>query len=290
VSAVAVREALGDMVLLSEVLAGAAPDQQPVPGFEARLCGGFVDGSDSEGLHTVTVVLERTAVVEVAPGDRRLARHDALLVDANSIRWQEAALGHSFVHRLRGSRVARDSIRAASDRRALRSQSSTGERRRRGSPQDVIAPAPAAAAAFVEAATPPPDVPRTEEREAQASEAAPEPRRCQRCEAELPAHNRRGLCVPCQRTCPTCQGPKSIPAPQCRRCGQRAEAQPAPDPRASVELALQELPVRVQELLDQVVTLTRYARWLEEELERYRAAELEMARIGRHAVLAGRSQ
>jgi hypothetical protein len=58
--------------------------------------------------------------------------------------------------------------------------------------------------------------------------------------------------------------------------------------RSLADRALEELPAQVQELLDMVVrlgqevtTLARYARSLEDELEQHRSSRLELRRLGR---------
>jgi len=109
--------------------------------------------------------------------------------------------------------------------------------------------------------------------------AVAERRICERCDAELPAHNRRGLCVPCQRVCPGCGGPKSIVASRClgcRRGGQEPATELTADEPSVADRALLELPARVQELLDQVVVLARYAHALEDEIDRSRAGMREL--------------
>jgi len=70
------------LVPLSQIIAGAAEGQEPVPGFV-----GQVEGTD----YVVTAVLERTAVLEVPGdrwGDRRTARLDGVLVDEAAITWR----------------------------------------------------------------------------------------------------------------------------------------------------------------------------------------------------------
>jgi hypothetical protein len=70
------------LVPLSQIVAGAPDDREPVPGFIAQL-----DGAD----YTVVAVLQRTAVLEV-PGDRwadkRTAGLGDVLVDAAVITWR----------------------------------------------------------------------------------------------------------------------------------------------------------------------------------------------------------
>jgi hypothetical protein len=50
--------------------------------------------------------------------------------------------------------------------------------------------------------------------------------------------------------------------------------------------ALQDLPVRVQELLDDLLALAHYAKALEDELESYREASRQMQRVSRRAEAA----
>jgi hypothetical protein len=216
-SAVALREAPSGLVPLSEVLADMPPGQQAAAGFNAWVQGRFADGSEGGGRRfPVTAVLGRTAVLQVGEDDRRLARHDALLVEAGSVVWEEAPPPPGFVLR--------------SPRRRPRDESDpVGEEM--GDQLRVESQSVAAVA----------DVEVTEGGEPTASqgaepvslavaddhqaEAGGEPRRCGGCDVQLPQHNRRGMCVPCQRTCPPCGGPKSIPAPRCRRCGHGREAE-----------------------------------------------------------------
>jgi hypothetical protein len=103
-----------------------------------------------------------------------------------------------------------------------------------------------------------------------------EPRLCARCDRPIPRQNRRGICTPCQAVCPECEGPKAIQAEMCKACSQQEPIGPAEEALAVVE-ALGDLPARVQELLDQVVTLARYARDLEDALD-HQQAELRALR------------
>jgi hypothetical protein len=266
VSAVALTESAGGLVPLSEVLAGRPPGMQPAAGFLAWVHGPLVGSSECEGgPFPVTAVLERTAVLQLGPDDRRLARHDALLVEAGALQWQEAEPRPSIVHRPR--------------RRLTRSDGNAGgrqapaDRPSQGVPSPPL-PADPPSRAGDETTAPSRQDPSVTEVVAGKPPAAVQPRSCRRCEGLIPPHNRRGLCVRCQRICPTCGGPKSIQAAECHGCGRQAAN---PDPGVSrAEAALRDLPVRVQELLDQVLTLARYAVALEDELDRYRSLAREL--------------
>jgi hypothetical protein len=231
-------------VPLSEVLATADEGRWAAPGFQAWVRGSFADGSRwASGALPVTAVLERTAVVELEFGDRRLARHDVLLVDPATIEWRQ--------------REAPASLFRREPRDARTPDAAPGELGTAASPAVPITAQPTAV-------------------------QDTSPRRCGRCDRELPGQNRSGVCVSCQRTCPTCSGPKSIPSPQCRRCG-RSRVKATTDAGA---LSPSDLVACVQDLLDQVVGMGRYASELENELARYRAELRRARRIGRRAQAA----
>jgi hypothetical protein len=268
---------------LGQVLEAAPDEHVPAPGFRGyarRLIG---DGGAGGG--TVTAVLELTAVVELGEGDRRLARIADVLVVPGEIEWQPKPPKAAFVARGRRcdpeERVAR---RVASDRRARRDQARiTGG----GLPElpavreAVVEVEPAVAAELVGVVTTeaaPGDDPATPERAGVDDQVADRathddvagPRLCARCDRLIPRQNRRGICTPCQAVCPECEGPKAIQAATCRSCGQQEPIGPADEALATAE-ALGDLPARVQELLDQVVTLAHYARELEDALDRQQA-------------------
>src|SRR5207247_3577726 len=85
-----VVSALADLVSLGRALAAAPPGHRPAPGLQGWGPARFVDGSEGGGPYAITRVMERTAVLEVAVDDRRMARHDAVLVDPRQIEWQPA--------------------------------------------------------------------------------------------------------------------------------------------------------------------------------------------------------
>jgi hypothetical protein len=112
-------------------------------------------------------------------------------------------------------------------------------------------------------------------------------RSCGRCGGSLATHNRSGVCTPCQLRCPDCGGPKAPQSPRCRQCAHGGEDPVGPATVASVaDRALQDLPVRVQELLDDLLALAHYAKALEDELESYREASRQMQRVSRRAEAA----
>jgi hypothetical protein len=100
---------------------------------------------------------------------------------------------------------------------------------------------------------------------------------CRRCDTQLPAHNRKGLCTACQGVCPSCGGRKALEAERCRAC--RREEPPGPASAGlSFAAAMEDLPEMVRELREQLITVAEYARGLEDELADYRAAELRRSR------------
>jgi len=275
-----------DLVPLSEVARTAPEGQEPAPGFH---------GSWRGEVYLVTAVLERTAVVEAADGERHVANQAALMVDPRTITWQAPALlPAALVHRSRRRRGAFAATRPATTGGGA--QPPGEDRASRATAAPAPAPAPAdMAPPSVSAPSAASDedsagrVPTADEAREAADvvEAANQPvagaerRICERCDAELPGHNRRGLCVPCQRVCPGCGGPKSIVASRClgcRRGGQEPATELTADEPSIADRALLELPARVQELLDQVVVLARYAHALEDEIDRSRAGMRELQR------------
>jgi hypothetical protein len=88
---------------------------------------------------------------------------------------------------------------------------------------------------------------------------APDPGSCDRCGRRLRKDNRRGRCVRCRR-------------------GETI----GPAPTASIE----NLPDRVQDLVDQFIRVSCYARDLEEELDRRREDGRQMKILGRRVQAA----
>lgn len=88
-SAALERRAGPRLVTLAQAVSAATTGQEAAPGFVARVIGPLVGGDVvHEGSYPVTAVLERTAVVEVTPGDRRLVSLDQVLVDPAEVGWQ----------------------------------------------------------------------------------------------------------------------------------------------------------------------------------------------------------
>ncbi len=271
-SALAVREAAPGLVSLSELMASRPKGHELAAGVWARLEGETV---------RVTAVLERRAVVEDAGGERRLADPARLLVDPADVGWQAPPLLPPDRRQRRYRGFDRQVACARSDRRAIEDQERHAQR------PAAPAPGPATDARHVE-----PDRAGDIALSAgvEASPAGAPARSCGRCQRALPAHSRRGLCVPCQQVCPGCDGPKSVQAALCAAC-ERGPVQ------SMAEHALEELPAQVQQLLEmvarlgqEVTTLARYARTLEDELEHHRSAQRELHRLGRRidATLAER--
>jgi hypothetical protein len=278
-------------ISLEQVLEAAPDDHVPAPGFR-----GFARrliGDDDVGGGTVTAVLELTAVVELGEDDRRLARIADVLVVPGEIEWQpkppKAALMSRGRQRDPEERVA---LRAASDRRARRDQARIAvvelaeppaTREAADEVEPVDAPAALAGVVVTEAApgAADPAPPELVDVGDQVADRAAEddvagPRLCARCDRPIPRQNRRGICTPCQAVCPGCEGPKAIQAEMCKTCSQQEPIGPADEALAAAE-ALADLPTRVQELLDQIVTLARYARDLEDALD-HQQAELRALR------------
>lgn len=240
----AVVEQRAALVTLAGALAGAPAGQEVAPGFTAWLQG---------EPYEVTAVLERTAVLDPTGdrwAERRTARLDQLLIDPASIRWRSKPAPRPRLGIAKRSDVADE----------------------RAEPEQVHAPV---------AAEPAP-APVAEKPDADQDQVADEPgagarrRDCGRCGVELPTRNQRGLCLRCQRRCPICGGTKSIPAPQCRRCRRGPEAAAEPASPTVAGRALDQLPAQIQEVLDRVVVLARYARALEDEVDHYRAELREL--------------
>ena len=269
-----------------------SPGQEPAPGFLARWQG---------KAWRVHAVLERTAVVEDAGGERQLANKRALLVDPATVTWR-ALPGTGLVHRgRRHTPEWRRAVREASDRRALASQDQAGQH-------------------VLEASTPSPTSPSAVE--AAGAGRARARRTCSRCGRKLGGRNQGAFCTGCQRGCPECGRAKSLTAARCRRCAGAAtqpkmvaprsstsppaaeletetsripavdkvaapelEEQPAaaadvePDEvalRIAVQLA--QLPPQVQQLLDHLVGAYSQIQELEDELERHRETERRVLR------------
>jgi hypothetical protein len=96
-------------------------------------------------------------------------------------------------------------------------------------------------------------------------------RSCGRCGVQLRGHNRNGVCMRCQSTCPTCGGAKAAQAERCRAC--RSEPPGLAVEALETAEAYVDLAELVRDLHEQYATLARYARELEDELTAYRAAE-----------------
>jgi hypothetical protein len=106
------------MVTLAQVVADAAEDQEPVPGFTGQL-----DGAE----YTVVAVLQRTVVLEVLEdrwADRQTALLGDVLVDPATIAWRAKPLPAGY-RAWRGRprpAVPAAAQRAASDERARAEQ------------------------------------------------------------------------------------------------------------------------------------------------------------------------
>jgi hypothetical protein len=298
VSVLALPDSPRTLVRLSEVMAGAPAGQEPVPGFEAWVEGPFVDGSLDRGPHRVVRVLERTAVLEVADQDRRLARRDAVLVDPGQVEWQLAEERTRLAISRRWLSPGSDpaSVRDRSDRRAIASR---GRRRQGRTPPSAAnagasgrAPRPQAVRAESDrgpgAAGDLEELIEDEPSRIQASAATPvvSARSCGRCGRELPSRNRSGLCISCQRVCPQCGGPKSVPAARCGRCHRpdhaaTSERDSSAEASDSLVALLEQLPEEAREPLLQLVGLLVRQQELSAELARHRAVERRIRRVDR---------
>jgi hypothetical protein len=299
VSVLALPDSPGILVRLSEVMAEAPAGHEPVPGFEAWVEGPFVDGSLDRGPHRVGRVLERTAVREVADQDRRLARRDAVLVDPGQVEWQLAEERTRLAMSRRWLSPGSDpaSVRERSDRRALASRD--GQRQRRTPPAAANAGgasgrAPRPQAVRAESDRGPGAAGDLEELieddpsriEAPAATPAVSAGLCGRCGRALPSRNRSGLCTSCQRVCPECGGPKSIPASRCGRCHRpdhvaTSERDSSAEASDSLVALLEQLPEEAREPLLQLIGLLVRQQELSAELARHRAAERRIRRVDR---------
>ena len=289
----AVRTApAAELVSLAEVIAGAPKGHQAQVGFQAWLAGERC---------TVTAVLERTAVIADAAGngtERRLVRHDQLRIEPGALVWLARPDPDALRKRRRSMRPGqRPGTPATTVPEPAAPTPATTDR----APATVKAArpiadpneSPAASVDELDVATapgaPPPAI-EVPDRAAEQSESdvveTDQPRSCGRCGGRLPAHNRKGVCTACQGTCPDCDGPKAPAANRCRACDRRGPLGLAGQ-ALHVAGSLEALPAQVQELLDTVVTLARYAQDLEDELEHQRAAQRQLQRIRRHALVAG---
>jgi hypothetical protein len=303
----ALREAPADLVTLQAARAGAPAGREPAPGFEGWVRGCFVDGSEGGGPYPVRTILERTVVLQVAAGDRRLARLDAVLVDPGQIEWQaraaETPLG---IKRWRGQvpRSKRDAARERSDRRAIASQASVARARAgisRRLPTPEINAGDVAGAEPKKVARPEGDPGHSPHEDLELL-AAPAPmattdgrpevepevgsRQCERCGGALARHNRSGLCTPCQFVCPDCGGRKGPRSPRCQRCRSATaevgpDAQPGSATASWIASALEQLPEELRDAVGRLVEALARQQEIESELARYRAAEERIRRVDR---------
>jgi hypothetical protein len=249
-------------IRLSAALTAVPPGHEAVPGFTA-----WLNGQPYE----VTAVLDRTAVIVREGQEKRLLRHDLLEVVEDAVNWRPNAPRYGRWVRLADVADVEDApARAECQEHRSRADEGKEPNREVAGPIQLSARGAADAGRRYEpelAPLPPTQVPGEVDAQVEVASAL---RSCGRCGGKLRADNRRGTCTACQRTCPTCRGPKGVGAMQCRRCGHREVEDSAPTLQNVADRDLEMLPGRVQDFVEQFITVSRYAHDLEEEQDRQR--------------------
>jgi hypothetical protein len=247
-------------VLLSAVVGDAPDGHEPNPGFAA-----WLDGARYE----VTAVLERTAVLCLADdrwAEKRTARLDVLEVDPDAVGWRRKPMPTgAFRH-------APPTLAVADDLAAPRAVSDEPARHDQGRPMTLKGPRTKAVSQEVERG-------RTIDEKCTISGSAD-------CTSVPPSQTptvgddfAAGRDVGNQRL--------SVLARQPRHS--RDDKRKDPGALASAcDGGVTDIPVRVHELVDHVIALARYARDLENELDRHRQAAQQLRRQVADVLAAGR--
>lgn len=291
---------------LAEAIAGAPSGHVLRTGFPLWLTRPPIGGDCGGPAVARGEVGERTITVELPDGVHRLARIADILVHPADLEWvsrrRDAVGSFNGAAKDPYAPVAEELARqrTLSDERARRDQAGPGRpvgehrSRRAGQRASNGSGRPAAGGASVAAAATEPGAeepaaalaePRPADEAAVVTEVETGPQAaCSRCGGQLARHNGKGICTACQAICPRCDGPKAVQADICRACARRSGGPVS----SALRLAwsLDSIPAQVQELLDTVMVLARYAHELEDEVGRYRAVERLAQRLGRQALVA----